>query len=157
MPATSAGMTGGFFQFGHSERPALGYYRGRYVAVEDQARRGDPRAGDTKAIGAAAAESKAALDRGHYAERSGAGRQSDWIAYPPEEATTGRRLEGWLNSERGPLAAVPPRNSDARCTHSIKCANEDRLTLGSVFGSRLRRLNTNAIRSSCVQTGAART
>ena len=79
------------------------------------------------------------------------------IAYPPEDATTGRRLEGWLNSERGPLAAVPPRNSDARCTHSIKCANEDRLTLGSVFGSRLRRLNTNAIRSSCVQTGAART
>jgi len=53
MPATSAGMTGGFFQFGHSERPTLGYYRGRYVAVEDQARRGDPRAGDTKAIGAA--------------------------------------------------------------------------------------------------------
>jgi flavin reductase (DIM6/NTAB) family NADH-FMN oxidoreductase RutF len=71
-------LVGRVLQFGHSERPALGYYRGRYVAVADQARWGDPRAGDTKAIGAAAAESKAALDRGHYAERSGAGRQSEW-------------------------------------------------------------------------------
>jgi hypothetical protein len=48
------------------------------------------------------------------------------IAYPPEDATTGRRLEGWLNSERGPLAAVALRNSDARRTHSIRAMRHER-------------------------------
>jgi flavin-dependent trigonelline monooxygenase, reductase component len=46
-------LVGRVLQFGHSERPALGYYRGRYVAVADRAEWRDP--GETKPVEAAAA------------------------------------------------------------------------------------------------------
>jgi flavin reductase (DIM6/NTAB) family NADH-FMN oxidoreductase RutF len=44
-------LVGRVLQFRHSERPALGYYRGRYVAVADR----DPQGSDAKIIRAAAA------------------------------------------------------------------------------------------------------
>jgi flavin reductase (DIM6/NTAB) family NADH-FMN oxidoreductase RutF len=48
-------LVGRVLQFGHSERPALGYYRGRYVAVADQTGRRDARADETKSVEAVAA------------------------------------------------------------------------------------------------------
>jgi hypothetical protein len=157
MPATSAGMTGGFCSLGTAND------RRSVTIVADmllsRIRRGGVTQGPAipKQSGPQPPNQRQRWIEDIMLNGAEQGDNLNGIAYPPEDATTGRRLEGWLNSERGPLAAVPPRNSDARRTHSIKCANEDRLTLGSVFGSRLRRLNTNAIRSSCVQTGAART
>jgi flavin-dependent trigonelline monooxygenase, reductase component len=48
-------LVGRVLQFGHSERPVLGYYRGRYVAVADQTGRRDARADETKSVEAVAA------------------------------------------------------------------------------------------------------